>query len=95
MKNAVQESNPVAVLEMVSTKEIVTFHGTLIGQGQEADCMVSATKVTVPGGLPAYTHYSVAGVRKALPEGDYDLLLATGEKILVRYHGGYWLARGL
>jgi len=73
----------------------VRRHGVLSGEGHEAECIVSAIKVTPrPDGPSVYARYSVHNVSKTLPEGDYQLFVS-GETIPVRFHGGRWLARGL
>ena len=80
---------------MTSMKERVLLTRRFSGQGHEADCTVSATKVTLPGGPSAYTRYSVEAGSKALPEGNYQVFLANGETSPVRRHGRDWLSAGL
>lgn len=76
---------------MTSKKEKVTLSGIIAGQGEQASCSVSAIKVT-SGGTFAYAHYSVERVSKALPPGEYQLIV-NGETTPVRYDGRHWLAR--
>jgi hypothetical protein len=79
-------------VEVTSTKERVELRERLSGQGHEADCIVSAIKVTLPG-PSAYAGYSVRSVSKTLPEGDYQIFLSNGETFPVRHHGGNWGVR--
>jgi hypothetical protein len=90
-----RDKDCIREVEMTSTKERVQLRGHLSGQGYEADCVVSAIKVTVPGGPFAYAKYSVHRISKALPEGDYQLSLSTGETFPVRHRDGHWLTGGL
>jgi len=78
---------------MASTKESVSFPGTLRGAGQEANCTVGATKVSLPGepSVFEYVNYSIKDVSKPLPDGDYELL-AHGKTITVRNKNGHWLS---
>lgn len=80
---------------MSSTRQYVRLQGRLSGQGHEADCAVSAIKVTLPGGPSAFAQYKVLSVSKDLPDGDYQLVLSNGEVFPMRYHGGHWLSRNL
>ena len=78
---------------MASKRERVSFPGILRGEGHEADCMVRATKVSLPGDPSAfeYVDYSIEKVSKLLPNGLYQLL-AHGKTINVRYENGSWLS---
>jgi hypothetical protein len=79
-------------VEMASQRESVSFPGIIKGGGHEASCTIYATKVTLPGtSESAYTDYSIQGVSKALPEGNYDVT-ARGETTRVRLQNGHWLA---
>jgi hypothetical protein len=70
----------------------VTFSGILRSEGQEAECAILATEVTLPGSTAsALCEYSVQKVTKILPEGRYQLH-ARGEIINLRHHQGHWLA---
>lgn len=77
---------------MVSMRKPVRFSGVLRGEGHEANCAVSALKVTMPGGAAsAYTQFTVNRVESALPDGRYKLTV-NGQKILLRHHGGKWIS---
>jgi hypothetical protein len=70
----------------------VTFSGVLRGEGQEAECTIAATEVSLPGtSASALCDYSVQTVSKPLPEGRYQLD-ARGETIKLRFRDGHWLA---
>lgn len=69
---------------MASIKKPVTFSGTLRGEGHQATCTVSATKVSVPGtGDVAYANYFIERVSQALPDRSYQLTV-NGETISAR-----------
>jgi hypothetical protein len=73
-------------------KERISFSGKLRGDGHEAECTVSATRVTLPGtSAVALAEYSIQKVSKTLPEGRYQLF-AHGEVINLRHHSGQWLS---
>ena len=77
---------------MASQRECVSFPGVIKGGGQEASCTIYATKVTLSGtSESAYTDYSIHGLSKELPEGNYEVT-ARGETTRVRFHNGHWLA---
>lgn len=77
---------------MASTREKDSFPGILRGQGHEANCTVSATKVTLPGSrFSTYAKLSIKNVSKSLPEGEYQLF-ANGASFTVRYQNGDWLS---
>lgn len=77
---------------MVSMKEPVRLSGVLKGEGHEANCTVSALKVTMPGGaVSAYTRHTVTRVETALPDGRYELIV-NGQKIFLRHDGGKWIS---
>ena len=79
---------------MSTIREPVKFRGRLSGQGQNAECVVSAIKLTLrPDGPSDYARYSVESVSKTLPEGDYELAIANGKTLPVCQHRGQWLAR--
>jgi hypothetical protein len=78
---------------MASIRERGRFSGILRGEGQEATCTVSATKVTLAGTSEStYTDYSIENVSKALPDGNYQLTV-NGETIRIRHEGGGWLSQ--
>lgn len=84
---------------MSSSREGVFLPGILQGQGHEAECRVSATKVTLPGpsGLPvavAFSGYSIHSVSKKLPDGSYNLSV-NAEIIPMRRSNGMWFGTGL
>jgi hypothetical protein len=77
---------------MASSREVVRFRGTLRGKGHEADCVVSAIKVSLPGsGVSAYSRYDIVSLSKSVPDGRYDLSV-NGQVIALRYQCGHWLA---
>jgi hypothetical protein len=77
---------------MGSLMQRVRFPGLLRGEGHEANCTVSATKVSLRGTNHfRYVKYAIDDVSKALPDGLYQLA-ANGEMIPLRHRGGYWLA---
>ena len=77
---------------MPSIRERVRFTGILRSEGQEAECTVWATKVSLPGSnAVAYAKYSIQSVSKPLPDGNYTLTV-NGEQYAVRCHNGNWLA---
>jgi hypothetical protein len=77
---------------MVSKRESVTFQGVLRGQGHEANCTVTAVKVSLPGANEfTHTHYDITAVSKQLPEGRYELTVH-GESIPIKLENGFWLA---
>jgi hypothetical protein len=79
---------------MSTIRERVQLRGRLSGQGQNAECIVSAIKLTLQANGPSdYAKYSVESVSKTLPEGDYVLAIANGKTLPVRKHCGQWLAR--
>jgi hypothetical protein len=79
-------------IEMASLKEIVSLPGTLRGEGQQSECVVLATKVTLPGpDIVAYAEHQIRNVSKSLPEGRYSLSVH-GEVLQVRHQGGHWLS---
>jgi hypothetical protein len=73
-------------------REHVSFSGLIRGEGHEASCTINAMKVTLPGtSESAYVDYSIQGVSKPLPEGNYEVT-ARGETTHMRFHDGHWLA---
>jgi hypothetical protein len=74
---------------MPTKREAVSFAGVLRGQGYEVSCTVSAIRVTLPGVDQAYAQHSISSVSQTLPDGDYQLL-ANGQVIAMRKHGGGW-----
>jgi hypothetical protein len=77
---------------MSSIKEHVSFAGVIRGQGHEANCTVTALKVTMrETNIHAYARYEVKAVSGPLPEGDYELTV-NGQSFPVRHRGEYWLA---
>lgn len=78
---------------MASTKEPVSFPGILRGAGQEANCTVRATKVSLSGepSVFACVNFSIKEVSKPLPDGDYELV-AHGKTVTVRNNNGHWLS---
>lgn len=78
---------------MTSPRRMVRFSGTLLGQGEEAACIINAMEVTNPGvGAVAYCRQSIESVSKVLPDGDYQLL-ANGETVAFHFSNGNWLSR--
>jgi hypothetical protein len=72
--------------------ERISFIGLLRGDGGQAECTVSAIKVSLPGTTDyELTQYSIMRVSKPLPEGKYQLS-AHGKTIDITHHNGDWLA---
>ncbi|MGA2594901.1 MAG: hypothetical protein ABSH32_33800 [Bryobacteraceae bacterium] len=74
---------------MAPIRELASFPGVLLGEGQEARCTVFATKASLPGapGVFEYVDYDIPNASKVLPNGIY-LLVAQGKTITVRYQNG-------
>lgn len=59
---------------MAYTREHLRMSGVLLGNGQTANCTVSAVKVTLEGTkLSMNCGYSIEWISRPLPEGDYKL----------------------
>lgn len=59
---------------MTFMREPIRMSGTLRGQGQTAQCMVSATRVSLLGTrLSKNCEYAIEWVSRALPLGNYKL----------------------
>ncbi len=83
----------------MSNRESVLLPGILRGQGQEIECTVRATKVSLPGsgGLPvavAFSQYSIQSISRKVPDGRYKLSV-NAEIIPMRLHNGLWFGDGL
>jgi len=78
---------------MASIRECVSFPGILRGGGHEVNCIVRATKVSLPGepSVFEYVDYFIEKVSKPLPDGLYQLL-AQAKTISLRYQNGSWLS---
>jgi hypothetical protein len=65
--------------------------GMLRGNGYEAECKISATKVFRPGSTTDYEliHRSITHVSKPLPEGRYELT-ALGQITNLEHRDGQW-----
>ncbi len=82
---------------MTTTKEIVSLHGTLRGEGRQRTCSVRATRNRVyedESTVPVKVAYSRCDIVDGddFPEGDYELEF-DGHKILLTKKGGHYLAR--
>jgi len=77
---------------MTSRRQIVLLAGGLKGMGLEANCMIGATRVTLPGtNLSEYANLSIQNAPQELPEGRYDLTFK-GRTVPVQKRNGFWLA---
>jgi len=76
-------------------KERVIADGILRGHGHdaEAQCRVSATKISLSIGEFAYSHYELVSISKPVPDGNYHLF-TLGSVSPVRYRGGILLWGG-
>jgi len=79
---------------MASQRQSVSFSAIIKGEGQEATCRVSATKVSLPGsGAVAYVDYFIRDedVSIALPDGHYQVFV-NGETQTVVRRNGFWVS---
>jgi hypothetical protein len=75
-------------------RESIRMTATLCGEGQKAQCMVSATKVTLLGTrLTKNCEYVIEWVSRILPEGNYTLAFE-GRTIDMRLSSDGWQATG-
>ena len=76
-------------------RERVTLNGIVRGEGREAACTISATRVSLPGAprVSETTDWSMLNVSESLPDGNYEIL-ADGKREQVRLVNGQWLSRG-
>lgn len=78
---------------MASHRNIVMLAGQLSGMGREAECTVSAVKVSLLGtGVFEYANLGIHDEPKDLPDGQYQIQFA-GKTVPVQRHGGAWIAR--
>jgi hypothetical protein len=76
---------------MATRREPVVLDGRLIGMGRDAECTVSAVKVTlVEASESFYTKCSVHKAPDDMPEGR-DHLTYGNESARVRKRDGFWL----
>jgi hypothetical protein len=84
---------------MASFREQVFLAGRIIGMGRDESCMISATKVSLPGsGDSMYTDMSIQNAPANLPDGGYTVHYKAGSESkaeAVKRQNGYWLAAGL
>lgn len=75
---------------MPFAREPVRMSGTLKGRNQSAECMVSATRVTLLG-TPHHKdcNLTIEWVSKRLPEGDYRLLVE-GQSLNMLHSNERW-----
>jgi hypothetical protein len=81
----------------MSMKEMVSFTGIIVADGQRIACEIQATKCTLGGvapSPPAFSDYRIMDSEaiRRLPEGDYEVLV-NSERIRVKRKGAYFLAR--
>ena len=77
---------------MTFTRDPVRISGALRGPKGAANCMVSATRVTLEGtGLSKDCMYVIEWVSKPLPVGDYRLIVE-GKTIDMRHSKDGWRA---
>jgi hypothetical protein len=77
---------------MASHRESVMLSGLLKGMGREAECLVSALKVSLPGtNVSHYASCSIFSAPDDLPEGQY-LVTFGGETTAVQKRDSYWVA---
>ena len=82
---------------MSATKEIVSLHGTLRGEGRQRTCSIRATRNSVyedESTVPVAITYSRCDIVDAddFTEGNYELEF-DGKTILLTKKGGQYLAR--
>ena len=79
---------------MTSKREIVTFGGRLVGEGYEATCTGTVTRVSLPGDSDfAYTGYRITRISEPLPHGYYQLFVH-GQVIEVQQMTHGWISAG-
>jgi hypothetical protein len=79
---------------MASKKERVYFQASVRGNGLEAACIVSATRVYIPNSsAETYVEYSIRDedVSPALPDGHYQVSV-NGEILQYVRRNGLWSA---
>ena len=82
---------------MPTTKEIVSLHGTLCGEGRQRTCSVQAMRCSMyedESTVPVAIAYSRCDIVDAddFPEGNYELEF-DGHKVLLTKKGGHYLVR--
>ena len=78
-----------------SFREIVLLSGTLAKSGTVGNCIVRATKVTIPSLRDSeYVAVEVALAPPHLPDGQYELHFE-GRRMRVRNNGGRWSGLGI
>lgn len=66
--------------------------GPLRGMGREAECTVSAVKVSLPGtNLYEYTKLGIHNAPADLPDGPYAVTIE-GRTVLVQRRQGAWIS---
>lgn len=76
----------------VSHREHVVMRGRLQGMGREADCLVAATKVSLPGtDLFEYANCRIHQEPEDLPDGQYTVSFA-GRTVSLRKKNGFWVS---
>jgi hypothetical protein len=79
---------------MASKREIVAFGGRLVGEGLEATCSGTVTRVSLPGDSDfAYTDYKITRISEPLPPGYYQLFVH-GQVIEVQQTTHGWVSAG-
>jgi hypothetical protein len=67
--------------------------GRLSGMGRDAECNVSAVKVSLPGtNAFEYANLGIHNEPADLPDGQYEVRFS-GRTVPVQRHGGAWIAR--
>jgi len=82
---------------MPATKEVVSLHGTLRGEGRQRTCSVRAMRCSVyedESTVPVAITYSRCDIVDAddFPDGNYELEF-DGHKVLFTKKGEHYLAR--
>jgi hypothetical protein len=76
---------------MSSIRELVLIPGTLVGQGFDVSCMISATKVTHRStGSVAYARLTIQNAPHELPDGGY-FVRYKGITTYLKKEDGCWL----
>lgn len=76
-------------------RESVVVPGKLQRMGQTVECLVSATKVSLPGtDLFEYANCSIHQYPPDLPDGQYTVTFA-GRTETVKKQNGFWLSAGI
>lgn len=80
---------------MSSNRELVLLAGRLMGMGRDESCMISATKVSLPGTNEfAYSGLTIQNAPNDLPDGQYTLKFKGHTEAVVKSNGD-WVSAGV